>query len=95
MDLVGQRGQTVLPEIHLSGELFAALHQLLCMPAARAIQYAQHVFAGEHFTLGRILLHRFSGRVHRSRHAFRRTKLRRIQLFTVPSGVLVRWASSS
>ena len=58
-----------------------------------AIEHTEGVFGGEQLVLGKTAM--VEGLAHRSRHAFSLIIARRIQLFMVPSGTLMRAASSS
>ena len=83
------------PLRHLGGEGRIVGDARLHLRPLRLVEYAQHVLASQRAVTGRILLEGFGVGVHRSRHALSLARLRRIQLFTVPSGVWLRVASSS
>ena len=90
---IGQPGEPFLPERHLGGERRLLREASFDLAPLLRAEHAQHVFSGNELaTVGRIY-----GVVlaHPSRQALSFNNPRLIQLFIVPSGTLMRAASSS
>ena len=91
-DLGQQRHEARFPGGDLAGEAGVAGDARFRFAPFAGIENTEHVLGG-HVARGRCGL--AVGRVHRSRQALSLSRLRRIQLFTVPSGLPLRSASSS
>src|SRR6185312_1161496 len=88
-DFLGQRLQSALPQGHRRRGLAAGAHLVSHLGARVGIEHAQHVFG-----IAQVVVAFVGGRVHESRHVRSCMRLRRIQLFMVPSGTWQRVANS-
>ena len=90
---IGQPGEPFLPERHLGGERRLLREASFDLAPLLRAEHAQHVFSGNKLaTVGRIYDVVLA---HPSRQALSFNNPRLIQLFIVPSGTLMRTASSS
>ena len=85
-DMRGERRQALLPRGDGTRKGRVACQQARRLAPVVALERAQHVLGGEQVAV------RFVA--HDARHPRRRSRLRRIQDFTVPNGTLMRSASS-
>jgi hypothetical protein len=86
---LGEQIETQLPGLHEIAQGRVGRQQALEAPAGGAPQGAEDVFGGQSIAqLGTVVLHW-------SMQPLSRIRLRRIQLFTVPSGAFSRPATSS
>ena len=92
-DFAGPGRQPLLPFGDHAGEVAVALQQPLRRRAIGARQHAERIFGGEQFVVGQGAM--VAGVAHCSRQLFSLIMARRIQLFMVPSGTLMRAAKSS
>ena len=92
-DCVGDPAQPLLPERHFGRKRRLLRQASFDLAPLLGAEHAQHVFGGNEIaTGGRI--HGVVG-AHASRQVLSFSSPRRIQLFMVPSGTLIRVASSS
>ena len=87
LDLGREHAEPALPVFDLGAERRLLRQPPLEVAALRCAEHAQHIFRGQR----RAVVGAYGALVaHRSRHSLSRSRLRRIQLFIVPSGTSIR-----